>query len=219
MGARTRRSRPCSPRRSGCAERVRVVAGHGSAKRVEIDGIGGPSSAASRRGRGLLWCPAKRLPNSPGPSTRHANEVEPERESEHLDADSARRGALLGACGGPKPGRPAWPSSASSSIVIASVATVPKITPAASRSSARFSSTSRATSDVGAGDSRAARRLMPPPASHGPTIEAEHALRTSLENAIDSNVERVPGPDSPQRAVARRVRASRARPARSRHRR
>ncbi|HUO68279.1 MAG TPA: DUF1592 domain-containing protein [Gammaproteobacteria bacterium] len=41
--------------------------------------------------------------------------------------------------------------------------------------------------------------LMPPPGEPRPDFAAEHALRTSLEDAIDSSVERVPGPGTTQR--------------------
>jgi len=40
---------------------------------------------------------------------------------------------------------------------------------------------------------------MPPPGEPRPDLAAEHALRVSLEDAIDSNVERVPGPAPAQR--------------------
>ncbi len=40
---------------------------------------------------------------------------------------------------------------------------------------------------------------MPPPGEQRPDFAAEHSLRASLEDAIDSNVERVPGPAATRR--------------------
>ena len=40
---------------------------------------------------------------------------------------------------------------------------------------------------------------MPPPGEPRPDFAAEHALRISLEDSIDSNAERVPGPSPPRR--------------------